>query len=138
MKGDRVYLRHILERIPPSLDGTFLLSNYGLSLDHQRSLKGIILCRAEKDNPQTQSRTARAKLYKKSRICLRMSSTCATIGALRGLSSVGRALAWHARGRGFESHRLHSAKQDNRGRTGKLWYASKFECSGRSVVRNRA
>ena len=26
----------------------------------------------------------------------------------RGHSSVGRALAWHARGRGFESHWLHS------------------------------
>ena len=32
---------------------------------------------------------------------------CANILLLRGLSSVGRALAWHARGRGFESHRLH-------------------------------
>jgi hypothetical protein len=33
---------------------------------------------------------------------------CANIDILRGHSSVGRALAWHARGRGFESHWLHS------------------------------
>ena len=32
---------------------------------------------------------------------------CVNIGSLRGHSSVGRALAWHARGRGFESHWLH-------------------------------
>ena len=34
-----------------------------------------------------------------------------SIVELRGLSSVGRALAWHARGRGFESHRLHFGEE---------------------------
>jgi hypothetical protein len=29
-------------------------------------------------------------------------------GAPRGFSSVGRALAWHARGQGFESPKLHT------------------------------
>ena len=35
---------------------------------------------------------------------------CGNIISFWGLSSVGRALAWHARGRGFESHRLHFCK----------------------------
>ncbi len=37
------------------------------------------------------------------------SDLCDNIVLLRGHSSVGRALAWHARGRGFESHWLHFA-----------------------------
>ena len=34
------------------------------------------------------------------------------ISFLRGRSSVGRALAWHARGQGFDSPRLHHLFED--------------------------
>ena len=91
---------------PPSVE-IFLLNHYVLSLDHQQSLKGHPDPSATKgESPDTES-SRRGKIGQKWRICLPSSRTFAMIQRLRGLSSVGRALAWHARGRGFESHRLH-------------------------------
>ena len=68
--------------------GHSVLNDNDLSLDHQRSLKGIVICRAEKDNPHAQNRVTGAKLDKSGEFacqCPALVLSSARIGALAQL-----------------------------------------------------